>query len=172
VITEDRIEQSSCHPSIIGVSASLSEIAVQSLRPTFWHPQATWLQANGIDAHAYSGRDDPADRLVVEEVLAANACKAVVATSALGMGYDKPDLAFVVHYQAPDSPVGYYQQVGRVGRALDRAEVILLGGPEDRRIWDYFTTTAFPPGSSFLDYPSPPCRGDSCGIRRRLGHRG
>jgi ATP-dependent DNA helicase RecQ len=106
---------------------------------------AAWLQANGIDAHPYSGRDDPAERLVVEEVLAANACKAVVATSALGMGYDKPDLAFVVHYQAPDSPVAYYQQVGRAGRALDRAEVILLGGPEDRRIWDYFTTTAFPP---------------------------
>jgi ATP-dependent DNA helicase RecQ len=106
---------------------------------------ATWLQANGIDAHAYSGKDDPADRLVIEQVLATNACKAVVATSALGMGYDKPDLAFVVHYQAPDSPVAYYQQVGRAGRALDRAEVILLGGPEDRRIWDYFTTTAFPP---------------------------
>jgi ATP-dependent DNA helicase RecQ len=106
---------------------------------------ATWLQANGIDAHAYSGKDDPADRLVVEQVLAANACKAVVATSALGMGYDKPDLAFVVHYQAPDSPVAYYQQVGRAGRALDRAEVILLGGLEDRRIWEYFTTTAFPP---------------------------
>jgi ATP-dependent DNA helicase RecQ len=106
---------------------------------------AAWLQANGIDAHAYSGRDGPDDRLVVEQVLAANACKAVVATSALGMGYDKPDLAFVVHYQAPDSPVAYYQQVGRAGRALERAEVILLGGPEDRRIWDYFTTTAFPP---------------------------
>jgi ATP-dependent DNA helicase RecQ len=106
---------------------------------------ATWLQANGIDAHAYSGKDDPADRLVVEQVLATNACKAVVATSALGMGYDKPDLAFVVHYQAPDSPIAYYQQVGRAGRALDRAEAILLGGPEDRRIWDYFTTTAFPP---------------------------
>ncbi len=106
---------------------------------------AAWLRSCGIDAHAYSGRDDTQDRLIVEEVLAANACKAVVATSALGMGYDKPDLAFVVHYQAPDSPVAYYQQVGRAGRALDRAEVILLGGPEDRRIWEYFTTTAFPP---------------------------
>src|SRR5215216_5852119 len=106
---------------------------------------AAWLQANGIAAHAYSGKDDPAERLVVEQVLAANACKAVVATSALGMGYDKPDLAFVVHYQAPGSPVAYYQQVGRAGRALDRAEVVLLGGPEDRRIREYFTTTAFPP---------------------------
>jgi ATP-dependent DNA helicase RecQ len=67
------------------------------------------------------------------------------APSALWMGYDKPDLAFVVHYQAPDSPVAYYQQVGRAGRALDRAEAILLGGPEVRRSWEYFTTTAFPP---------------------------
>ena len=106
---------------------------------------AAWLQTNNIDAHAYSGKDDTADRLVIEQVLADNGCKAVVATSALGMGYDKPDLAFVVHYQAPDSPVAYYQQVGRAGRALERAEVVLLGGPEDRRIWDYFTTTAFPP---------------------------
>jgi ATP-dependent DNA helicase RecQ len=106
---------------------------------------AGWLRTCGVDAHPYSGRDDPAERLVVEEVLAANACKAVVATSALGMGYDKPDLAFVVHYQAPDSPVAYYQQVGRAGRALERAEAVLLGGSEDRRIWDYFTTTAFPP---------------------------
>src|SRR6266511_5465556 len=76
---------------------------------------AAWLQANGIDAYAFSGKDDTADRLIVEEALAAGACKAVVATSALGMGYDKPDLAFVVHYQAPDSPVAYYQQVGRAG---------------------------------------------------------
>ena len=68
-----------------------------------------------------------------------------MATSALGMGYDKPDLAFVVHYQAPDSPVAYYQQVGRAGRAIDQAQAVLLGGNEDKRIWDYFTQTAFPP---------------------------
>jgi ATP-dependent DNA helicase RecQ len=104
-----------------------------------------WLRANGIEALAYSGQDELEDRLGVEEALRDNRVKAVVATSALGMGYDKPDLAFVVHYQAPDSPVAYYQQVGRAGRALGRAEAVLLGGPEDKRIWDYFTTSAFPP---------------------------
>ena len=106
---------------------------------------AAWLTAQGIDARAYSGKDDAEDRLVVEDALKGNTCKAVVATSALGMGYDKPDLAFVVHYQAPDSPVAYYQQVGRAGRAIDEAQAVLLGGPEDKRIWDYFTQTAFPP---------------------------
>jgi ATP-dependent DNA helicase RecQ len=69
----------------------------------------------------------------------------VAATSALGMGFDKPDLAFVVHFQSPDSPVTYYQQIGRAGRALDRAEVVLLCGAEDRSIWEWFASTAFPP---------------------------
>jgi ATP-dependent DNA helicase RecQ len=87
---------------------------------------AAWLQSNGIDARSYSGRT-------------------VVATSALGMGFDKPDLAFVIHFQSPDSPVTYYQQIGRAGRALDRAEVVLLCGAEDRSIWEWFASTAFPP---------------------------
>src|SRR5918995_730624 len=74
-----------------------------------------------------------------------NELKCVVATSALGMGYDKPDLGFVVHYQAPGSVIAYYQQVGRAGRAIDRAEVVLLRGAEDRRIQDFFIQQAFPP---------------------------
>jgi ATP-dependent DNA helicase RecQ len=106
---------------------------------------AGWLQANGIDARAYSGRTDPAERLEVEDALRANRVKVVAATSALGMGFDKPDLAFVIHFQAPDSPVTYYQQIGRAGRALDRAEVVLLCGAEDRSIWEWFASTAFPP---------------------------
>jgi ATP-dependent DNA helicase RecQ len=106
---------------------------------------AGWLQANGIDARAYSGRTDPAERLEVEDALRADRVKVVAATSALGMGFDKPDLAFVVHFQAPDSPVTYYQQIGRAGRALDRAEVVLLCGAEDRSIWEWFASTAFPP---------------------------
>jgi ATP-dependent DNA helicase RecQ len=106
---------------------------------------AGWLQANRIDARAYSGRTDPAERLAVEDALRANRVKVVAATSALGMGFDKPDLAFVIHFQAPDSPVTYYQQIGRAGRALDRAEVVLLCGAEDRSIWDWFAAAAFPP---------------------------
>jgi ATP-dependent DNA helicase RecQ len=106
---------------------------------------AGWLQANGIDARAYSGRTDPDERLEIEDALRADQVKVVVATSALGMGFDKPDLAFVVHFQSPDSPVTYYQQIGRAGRALDRAEVVLLCGAEDRSIWEWFASTAFPP---------------------------
>src|SRR6266540_908413 len=106
---------------------------------------AAWLGANGIDARAYSGRTDTEERLAVEDALRANQVKVVAATSALGMGFDKPDLAFVVHFQSPDSPVTYYQQIGRAGRALDRAEVVLLCGAEDRAIWEWFASTAFPP---------------------------
>ena len=106
---------------------------------------AGWLQANGIDARAYSGRTDPDERLEIEDALRADQVKVVVATSALGMGFDKPDLAFVIHFQSPDSPVTYYQQIGRAGRALDRAEVVLLCGAEDRSIWEWFASTAFPP---------------------------
>jgi ATP-dependent DNA helicase RecQ len=106
---------------------------------------AGWLGANGVDARAYSGRTDPAERLELEDALRADQVKVVVATSALGMGLDKPDLAFVIHFQSPDSPVTYYQQIGRAGRALDRAEVVLLSGAEDRAIWQWFASTAFPP---------------------------
>src|SRR4051794_23183268 len=106
---------------------------------------ADWLTAHGVPAEAYSGETDSARRVAVEERLLANEVKAVVATSALGMGYDKPDLGFVVHYQAPGSVISYYQQVRRAGRAIDRAEVVLLRGREDRRIQDFFIEQAFPP---------------------------
>jgi ATP-dependent DNA helicase RecQ len=106
---------------------------------------AAWLQGNGVDARAYSGRTDPEERLEIEDALRADQVKVVVATSALGMGFDKPDLAFVIHFQSPDSPVTYYQQIGRAGRALDWAEVVLLCGAEDRAIWEWFASTAFPP---------------------------
>jgi len=106
---------------------------------------AGWLRRCGIDARAYSGKTTDSERLEVEQSLAANAVKVVVATSALGMGYDKPDLGFVVHYQSPGSPIAYYQQVGRAGRNLAEAEGVLLVGSEDREIQDYFIKTAFPP---------------------------
>ena len=105
---------------------------------------ADWLTRNGIDCAVYAGDSEDTDRLDVEQRLRANDLKAVVATSALGMGYDKPDLAFVIHYQSPDSPIAYYQQVGRAGRALPEARAILLAGAEDADIWQWFTDSAFP----------------------------
>jgi len=105
---------------------------------------ATFLTAQGIAAEAYSGEQETAARIVTEERLLRNELKAVVATSALGMGYDKADLTFVVHFQAPGSVVSYYQQVGRAGRGVDHADVVLLRGGEDRRIQDFFIEQAFP----------------------------
>jgi ATP-dependent DNA helicase RecQ len=105
---------------------------------------AGWLTAHGIAAEAYSGEVETGRRIAVEERLLANELKAVVATSALGMGYDKPDLGFVVHYQAPGSVISYYQQVGRAGRGVEHADVVLLRGTEDKRIQDFFIEQAFP----------------------------
>jgi ATP-dependent DNA helicase RecQ len=106
---------------------------------------AEFLVTQGIDAAAYSGGTPPDERERIEAALKANELRAVVATSALGMGYDKPDLAFVVHLGSPSSPIAYYQQVGRAGRAIDRALAVLLPAGEDRAIWSYFASTAFPP---------------------------
>jgi ATP-dependent DNA helicase RecQ len=106
---------------------------------------AAFLREQGHNVAAYTGQDDPSDRLAAEESLLAGQLKALVATSALGMGFDKPDLGFVVHLGAPQSPIAYYQQVGRAGRALRRADVILLPGREDADIWAYFGSLAFPP---------------------------
>ena len=109
------------------------------------HETAAFLRDRGHDVAPYTGRDEQAERLAAEQALLAGELKALVATSALGMGFDKPDLGFVVHLGAPQSPVAYYQQIGRAGRAVPHAEVILLPGPEDRDIWAYFASLAFPP---------------------------
>lgn len=102
-----------------------------------------WLKSRGINVESYTGRTgDRRDEL--EQSLLENKVKALVATPALGMGYDKADLAFVIHYQTPGSVVAYYQQVGRAGRALESAYCILLSGQEDTEIIDYFIETAFP----------------------------
>ncbi|MDQ6693220.1 MAG: ATP-dependent DNA helicase RecG, partial [Chloroflexota bacterium] len=106
---------------------------------------ATWLQSQGIDAYAYWGGQESSIREELENRLLKNKLKALVATTALGMGFDKPDLGFVIHYQRPGSVVHYYQQVGRAGRALPEAYGILLSGREDNEITDYFIKTAFPP---------------------------
>ncbi|RKT77034.1 ATP-dependent DNA helicase RecQ [Terracoccus luteus] len=105
---------------------------------------AVALREAGYEVAAYTGRTEPGERIRLEEALRRNEVKALVATSALGMGFDKPDLGFVLHLGAPSSPVAYYQQVGRAGRATDRADVLLLPGPEDKDIWRYFASASMP----------------------------
>ena len=105
---------------------------------------ATYLRDRGFAVAAYSGQTEQAERLAAEDDLINNRVKALVATSALGMGFDKPDLGFVIHFGAPASPIAYYQQVGRAGRGFDKAQVILMPGPEDQAIWDYFASVGFP----------------------------
>lgn len=104
---------------------------------------AEWLKSRGFNVEAYTG-DTGQLREQLEQALLNNEVKALVATTALGMGYDKPDLAFVIHYQMPGSVVAYYQQVGRAGRALVAAYGVLLSGAEEANIIDWFIRSGFP----------------------------
>ena len=106
---------------------------------------AAWLRQNGFSAEAYhAGDDHEIDRPALENAFLQNDVKILVATVALGMGFDKPDICFVIHFQRPGSVVAYYQQVGRAGRSLDKAYGILLNGVEDDEIQNYFIDSAFP----------------------------
>ncbi len=106
---------------------------------------AAWLRSRGHDVAAYAGSVEPEQRLVLEDRLKSNDLKALVATSALGMGFDKGDLAFCVHMGLPPSPVAYYQQIGRAGRNLDAAEVIAVPRPnEDAAVWRWFESVSLP----------------------------
>lgn len=105
---------------------------------------AGYLTSRGLVVAAYSASVSSAGRTAIEDDLSHNRLDAVVATSALGMGYDKPDLGYVVHYGAPSSPVSYYQQVGRAGRAIDTADVVLLPTATDERIWRHFDVAGIP----------------------------
>jgi ATP-dependent DNA helicase RecQ len=109
---------------------------------------AGWLERNGIVAREYYSDVESTEKLESERMLLANECKVLVATVALGMGFDKPDLGFVIHFQRPGSVIAYYQQVGRAGRAVDEAYGILLNGREDDEIQDYFIRSAFPPAEA------------------------
>ncbi|QBE49191.1 RecQ family ATP-dependent DNA helicase [Leucobacter triazinivorans] len=102
------------------------------------------LREAGHAVAPYTGRTDPEERERLEAALKADEVKALVATSALGMGFDKPDLGFVLHLGAPSSPVAYYQQVGRAGRGTAHADVLLLPGAEDEEVWHYFATASMP----------------------------
>lgn len=111
---------------------------------------ANWLKSRGINVEAYTGETGDR-RAELEDALLNNRVKALVATTALGMGYDKPDLAFVIHYQTPGSVIAYYQQVGRAGRSLSAAYGILLSGAEEANINDYFISSAFPTRDEVAD---------------------
>ncbi|QZT62276.1 RecQ family ATP-dependent DNA helicase [Mycolicibacterium austroafricanum] len=108
------------------------------------HDVASLLAEQGHQVAAYTGATEASEREQLESDLLGNRVKALIATSALGMGFDKPDLGFVVHLGAPSSPIAYYQQVGRAGRSTASAEVILLPGREDQEVWRYFASVAFP----------------------------
>jgi ATP-dependent DNA helicase RecQ len=136
---EDRLAWLAAHLDALPGSGIIYTLTVSAA-----HDAAELLAQAGHRVQPYSGRTDTAERELAEEALRDNRVKALVATSALGMGFDKPDLGFVVHLGAPSSPVAYYQQVGRAGRATERADVLLLPGPEDRDIWRYFATSSMP----------------------------
>ena len=136
---EDRLAWLAAHLDDLPGSGIVYALTVSAA-----HDAADLLAAARHPVQAYTGRTDTGEREAAEDALRANRVKALVATSALGMGFDKPDLGFVVHLGAPSSPVAYYQQVGRAGRATERADVLLLPGPEDRDIWRWFATSSMP----------------------------
>ena len=158
LILRGPLDRDSLHLAVVALPAAQQRLAwladhlaelpgsgiVYTLTVAAARETATFLRGEGLNVASYTGQDDPADRLAAEEALLAGELKALVATSALGMGFDKPDLGFVVHLGAPQSPIAYYQQIGRAGRAVDRADVILLPGREDADIWAYFGSLAFP----------------------------
>lgn len=138
---------------------------------------AKWLNYCGIDSAAYYSNvsHDEFENTAVyrehlEDVLYNNEIKVLVATSALGMGYDKPDLSFVIHYQAPDSIISYYQQVGRAGRAIKNAWGILLSGKEDEDIHEYFRSSAFPPEERIDDILNKTIEEDGLSVPDLLKH--
>lgn len=135
----DRLGWLLSHLSELNGSGIIYALTVSAAEDT-----ARLLREGGHAVRAYTGRTDPEEREQLEQQLKDNQLKALVATSALGMGFDKPDLGFVIHLGAPSSPVAYYQQVGRAGRATDNADVLLLPGREDRDIWTYFATSSMP----------------------------
>jgi ATP-dependent DNA helicase RecQ len=153
------LDRPSLHLDIVNLPTSAARLAwvdaylkqssgsgiVYALTVAAAEESAAWLRERGHAVEAYTGRTEDAERRRIEAALGANELKAVIATSALGMGYDKPDLSHVIHMGAPSSPVTYYQQVGRAGRGSVRAEVILLPGVEDEQIWAYFESLSFPP---------------------------
>ena len=159
VVLRTSLDRASLHCSVIEladdaerlawVGDHLGEIEGSGIIYTLTVDQATtaadWLRRAGHDVAAYSGRTEPEDREHLEARLRTNELKALVATSALGMGFDKSDMAFCIHLGMPPTPVAYYQQIGRAGRGIEHAEVIALPRPfEDERVWKWFESVSLP----------------------------
>lgn len=152
------LDRESLHLSVAPISGTASQLAwlaehlprltgsgiVYCLTVAAAEETAAFLRERGLDVASYTGATPAEEREALEASLLGNEVKALIATSALGMGFDKGDLAFVIHLGAPSSPIAYYQQVGRAGRATERAEVVLLPGRRDQDIWNYFGSLAFP----------------------------
>jgi ATP-dependent DNA helicase RecQ len=159
LVLRGELDRTSLHLAVAGLPSGAHRLAwladqlprlagsgiVYTLTKSAASDVAAFLRSRGIAAAAYTGGTEDAERRQAEDDLLANRLKALVATSALGMGFDKPDLGFVVHLGAPASPIAYYQQVGRAGRGVERADVVLLPGQEDEAIWAYFASLGFPP---------------------------
>jgi ATP-dependent DNA helicase RecQ len=158
LVLRGSLDRESLHLAVLDLGTSAQRLAwlaenleslpgsgiIYTLTVAAAHEVAGYVRGRGFAVAAYSGQTEPTERLAAEDDLIHNRVKALVATSALGMGFDKADLGFVIHFGAPPSPIAYYQQVGRAGRGVDRAQVILLPGPEDAAIWDYFASAGFP----------------------------
>lgn len=113
---------------------------------------AAWLRHNAIDASAYHSNLNEDNKIELENQLMNNKLKVLVSTIALGMGYDKEDISFIIHYYTPKSVIEHYQQIGRAGRGIDQAVCILLyGGKEENSINEYFIYNSFPK-QEYIDY--------------------
>lgn len=110
---------------------------------------ADWLTKQGLSVEPYHGGLEGERRRELEDRLMANDVDALVATNALGMGFNKPDLGWVVHFQRPPNLIRYYQEIGRAGRGLDEAYAVVLSGDEDDDIAEYFIEQAFPTPAEF-----------------------
>jgi len=103
-----------------------------------------WLNENNIKSEKYYADISKEYKAIILDKFQKNEIKVLVATVAFGMGYDKPDIGFVIHFQRPANIVSYYQQIGRAGRGIELAYAVLLCGEEDEHINQYFINSAFP----------------------------
>ena len=97
-----------------------------------------WFEHLGISSTAYNAGLDTDSRIAIENGLMNNQWKCIISTNALGMGIDKPDIRFIIHTQIPQSPIHYYQEIGRAGRDGNPSYVILFYNPEDKKLPEAF----------------------------------